>query len=418
MKHSRLFYPLTFICSLVYFASYLTRLNYQVMIAAVAEAEQLAKSTVSLAVTALFISYGLGQLLAGVLGDKAEPETLILAGLGGSVVINFLMPLVPGVTARTALWGINGLFQAMIWPPAVRLLSANLDNKEYEKAVFWMNTAAMIANILMYLLIPALIRRAGVAAWREEFGISAGVGAAVAVLFLVVSLKLRGNKTAAKDLPGPEQPTLEKNKIRLADILPFVIIGMAVQGLLRDGITTWTPSFLNETFGINVADSILLTILLPVSAIVFYRLAAILLKRIGGNEPFCFAFRDTDSFCTAASDCRPQRTGFQRCSSDDLYRDQPRDQLCAGLHRAEPVQGRQGCMDRRSVQFLGICRKRLIDIRFRETGRRPGMVFYDRDMGCHGGDRSRLLRIHCCKVADEIHEQSKISTKNRAFSGL
>jgi sugar phosphate permease len=134
MKHSRLFYPLTFICSLVYFASYLTRLNYQVMIAAVAEAEQLAKSTVSLAVTALFISYGLGQLLAGVLGDKAEPETLILAGLGGSVVINFLMPLVPGVTARTALWGINGLFQAMIWPPAVRLLSANLDNKEYEKA--------------------------------------------------------------------------------------------------------------------------------------------------------------------------------------------------------------------------------------------------------------------------------------------
>ena len=102
MKHSRLFYPLTFICSLVYFASYLTRLNYQVMIAAVAEAEQLAKSTVSLAVTALFISYGLGQLLAGVLGDKAEPETLILAGLGGSVVINFLMPLVPGVTARTA----------------------------------------------------------------------------------------------------------------------------------------------------------------------------------------------------------------------------------------------------------------------------------------------------------------------------
>lgn len=289
MKHSRLFYPLTFICSFVYFASYLTRLNYQVMIAAVAEAEQLAKSTVSLAVTALFISYGLGQLLAGVLGDKAEPETLILAGLGGSVVINFLMPLVPGVTARTALWGINGLFQAMIWPPAVRLLSANLDNKEYEKAVFWMNTAAMIANILMYLLIPVLIRRAGVAAWRAEFGISAGVGAAVAVLFLVVSLKLRGNKTAAKDLPGPEHPALEKNKIRLVDILPFVIIGMAVQGLLRDGITTWTPSFLNETFGLNVADSILLTILLPVSAIVFYRLAAILLKRIGGNEPFCCA---------------------------------------------------------------------------------------------------------------------------------
>ena len=288
MTKSKFFLPLTILCSLAYFASYLTRINYQVLVSAIAEAEVVEKSVASLAITALFITYGLGQLLAGVLGDRIDPRLLIFGGLGLSTVINFVMPVMPDVASMTILWGFNGLCQAMIWPPIVKVLSSNMNDREYEKAVFWVNASAMIANITMYLISPALIARAGAGAWRSVFLVCAGAAALVAALFLIVSMKMKIDVGKNKKAPrgDGEKPKSAASSVKLGDIIPFVIISMAFQGLLRDGITTWTPSYLAETFKIDVANSILLTVLLPVSSIICYRLAAVVLRKLGGNEPF------------------------------------------------------------------------------------------------------------------------------------
>ncbi|MBQ9544173.1 MAG: MFS transporter [Clostridia bacterium] len=288
MTKTKYFFPLTLLCSLAYFASYLTRINYQVLISAISEAESVDKSTASLAITALFITYGLGQLLAGMLGDRIDPRVLIFGGLTFSVAINFILPSMPDVTSMTLLWGFNGLCRAMIWPPVVKICSSNLNDREYEKAVFWVNASAMIANVSMYLISPALISRAGAGAWRTVFYVCASAAGAIAVVFFVVIMRLKINvgieKKKAEDPDG--QAVNKTPSVKLWDIIPFVIISMAFQGLLRDGITTWTPNYLKETFSLDVAKSILLTVLLPISSIVFYRLSALALRKLGGNEPF------------------------------------------------------------------------------------------------------------------------------------
>lgn len=290
MSKNKYYFPLTLLCALAYFASYLTRLNYQALISAIVEAEGVDKSTASWAVTALFITYGLGQLLSGVLGDKLDPRLMIAGGLGLSAILNVFMPLMPSVGDMTALWALNGFFQAMIWPPVVKILSSNLTDKQYANAVFWVNTAAMIGNVLMYLFAPAMITIGGVGAWRTVFYVSAGVGLFFAVLFFIAShrMDISVNGAAKPVEAAPEEKPVER-KIKLVDIIPFVLLSMMLQGLLRDGITTWTPSYLSETFHIDAANSILKTVLLPISSIICYKLAALVLKKLGGNEPKCCA---------------------------------------------------------------------------------------------------------------------------------
>ena len=64
---------LTALCCLVYFASYITRLDYAAVLVEIVQDLQIAKTTASIAVTGSFITYGAGMLIFGVLGDRITP---------------------------------------------------------------------------------------------------------------------------------------------------------------------------------------------------------------------------------------------------------------------------------------------------------------------------------------------------------
>ena len=74
-------------CSLVYFISYLTRQNYSAVMVDIIESEGYAKSAAGAAVTGLFITYGAGQIISGLLGDKISPKKLITIGLLASAAM-------------------------------------------------------------------------------------------------------------------------------------------------------------------------------------------------------------------------------------------------------------------------------------------------------------------------------------------
>ena len=54
----------------IYFISYLTRLNFNAVIAEIVSLGVVSKVDAGLIGTALFVAYGAGQLVSGVLGDK------------------------------------------------------------------------------------------------------------------------------------------------------------------------------------------------------------------------------------------------------------------------------------------------------------------------------------------------------------
>lgn len=283
MKKDRYFLPLTILCTMAYFVSYLTRINYQALISEIVVAEGITKSLASLAVTGLFITYGVGQLISGVLGDRMDPRLLVFLGLGSSSVINLLMPLFSHPTAMTVLWTVNGFSQALIWPPLVKIMSANLSEEKYEKAAFWVSCGSATATVLVYFLAPACITLAG---WRFVFYICSGLGIGGSLVWLIWTMKMKLNvpEKKAANTPAPSSPS---KQVKLWDIIPLLLISLAIQGLLRDGISTWTPSYLSETFELDTAISILISVVLPICSIFAYRICSLILKKCKGNEILC-----------------------------------------------------------------------------------------------------------------------------------
>ena len=64
-----------------YMVSYLTRINYGAVLLDMVKSTGFTKDLLSLAVTGSFVTYGVGQIISGFIGDKIEPKKLIFIGL-------------------------------------------------------------------------------------------------------------------------------------------------------------------------------------------------------------------------------------------------------------------------------------------------------------------------------------------------
>ena len=172
---------LCLLCCLVYFVSYLTRLNYAVCMVEIQSALQIGKNIAGLPVTASFLSYGMGQVICGFLGDKYNPRKMIFSGLAGSVLCNLLAVLLPRMEVFIPAWFVNGFFQSMLWPPLVRIMAENLDEDWYRKGCVWVSLSSSGATVVLYLLTPLLIRISG---WKSVFylAVAAGIGAFAVVV--------------------------------------------------------------------------------------------------------------------------------------------------------------------------------------------------------------------------------------------
>ena len=97
-----------------YLISYLTRVNYAAVVTEIADAEGILRSVASLALTGSAVTYGVGQLLSGWLGDRIQPRTLVFCGLLTTLLTNLLIPLCGAAYQMTAVWCVNGLAQAFM----------------------------------------------------------------------------------------------------------------------------------------------------------------------------------------------------------------------------------------------------------------------------------------------------------------
>ena len=73
---------LVVVLCVVYFTSYISRLNFSAVMAEIIKEDVLTKTQAGVIGTALFISYGVGQLISGWLGDKIKPHFIIFIGIG------------------------------------------------------------------------------------------------------------------------------------------------------------------------------------------------------------------------------------------------------------------------------------------------------------------------------------------------
>lgn len=282
------------LCFLVYFSSYITRINFGAVVSEIVRAEQMLKSSVSAVITAGFVFYGIGQIFSGFLGDRVAPNRMIFCGLIATAGLNLLIPLCTKIEQMSVVWSLNGLAQSMLWPPLLRILSEMLPPDQLSKGCVSVSIAASIGTIAVYLCSPVLILLAG---WKLVFVVSGSVTAVAAFVWLVGFSRLSraaGLRTspppAAAEKPASPERKVPFRRVLVSSGLVTIVLGIVLQGALRDGITTWIPSYLSETFHLNSSVSILMTVALPVVSILAFQVSTYLQDRVFHNELTSAAF--------------------------------------------------------------------------------------------------------------------------------
>ena len=274
----------------VYCASYVTRINFAAVIQEVVTATGFLKTQLSVIPVCLFVTYGVGQIINGYLGDKVKPQHVILFGLSLATAINFVFPFCSAsIPAMCVLWGVNGFAQAMMWPPMVRILVRTTSGPLYNRCMVWVSWGSSMGTILVYLISPLLISLFN---WQSVFFASSAFGLFAVLLFFFLQGRIATsdpavtgeNAETGREIVQVEEK--EKFNFPRAAVFPILFIGLGIvlQGMLRDGTTTWMPSYLADAFGFGNEYAILLTVSLAVFAMIVIPVLTVIYHRFFENE--------------------------------------------------------------------------------------------------------------------------------------
>lgn len=289
---------LVLLCSVVYFVSYLTRINYSAVLVEIMKSEGYTKTAASVPLTGLFIVYGVGQLISGILGDKFSPEKIILFGLLLTSAMNIVLPFAHSTGIMTLIWSINGFAQALMWPPLVKILARYLRIEDYSKNIVYVIMGANLGTIFVYAASPVVI---SVSSWKFVFFGAATIALIVAIVWILTIFNIEGRAVETESEFISDTKTAN-GKIPFTSaaiiLLSLIMFANIFQGLLRDGITTWMPTYMADTFGFASGSAILTGIALPIAAITISFFTATIYRKVLKNEAKCTTL--FFSVCTAA----------------------------------------------------------------------------------------------------------------------
>ena len=251
-----------------YAAAYVGRYNYSAVMSAITAEGTLTLSAAGAVSTGYFVCYAAGQILCGILSQKASPFGMIPLGLALSAGCNFGMGVAPA-GAMPLLWAANGLFQAMVWPPIVRLFAECMPFEQQDSACVSINSTTPAGTLGAYALSAAALALAG---WRMAFWACGVLMLAAAVLWTVGSAPLRRAAGSASAKAAPEGPAARKAEPGAARrMLPalfaaglvWLVVPAMLHGGLKDGVTSWAPSMIQSNFGASPAFSAAVSMVLP-----------------------------------------------------------------------------------------------------------------------------------------------------------
>ena len=245
---------------LAYASAYIGRYNYSAVMGAITAENSLSLSAAGAVSTGYFICYAVGQIIFGLLSQSVSPYAMILLGLCGSGLCN----LGAGAFSTSfmgLLWGANGLFQAMIWPPIVRLFAESMPLERQKRACVSINSTTPAGTLAAYALSAVLLQFAD---WHHVFFSCGGLLLGMAAVFWLGTAPLR---RATSYSPQPES---QKQKgtgngpaALLAAGLGAMLLPVLLHGGLKDGVTNWVPSMIQSNFGISPAFSAAVAMALP-----------------------------------------------------------------------------------------------------------------------------------------------------------
>lgn len=253
------------LCWAAYAAAYVGRYNYSAVMSAMTAEGVLSLQAAGAVSTGYFLCYAAGQIFSGFACQRLSPYGMIFAGLALSGGCNLGMAAAPAVL-MPVLWAANGLFQAMIWPPIVRLFAECMPLPQQKGACININSTTPAGTLVSYAICAVLLALTG---WRAAFTVSGAVLLGMACVWAAASVPLRRAAPAVPQTVGPDaEPAPDKPRsgglgALLGAGLGLLLIPVVLHGALKDGVTSWVPTMVQANFAVSPAFSAAVSMILP-----------------------------------------------------------------------------------------------------------------------------------------------------------
>ena len=289
---------LIYLVWLVYATSYLGKVNYSSNITQIIDFYHISKAEAGLPPTLFFFAYGTGQVINGLLCKRYPIRLTIFLSLTLSAMLNLTIAISSNFEIVKWLWMVNGFVLSLLWPNLIRLLSQSLAKTELNKSSIVIGTTVASGTLTIYAL-GALYAYWG--HFKLSFYTAAFADLLVALVWLfsykkatnmALSQKMREDSSTEQEAATEINRTSKTMPKAILLSTVFLCLFAVVTNLVKDGLITWVPSVLKESYSLPDTMAILLTLVIPVIAVFGNAFALALHKKFSdyvSQSCFCFA---------------------------------------------------------------------------------------------------------------------------------
>ncbi len=152
---------------ITYALFYLGRVNFSVVLPALAIALDASRAEVGALGTVFFWVYGICHFISGEIGSHLSPFRMVCAGLLIIALFNIAFAFQTSLLVMLVLWGINGIGQSAGWAPMFRILAERLDRSQIKVISTLMPFSYVIGTAITWTLVGAVASRTAVI-WRSS----------------------------------------------------------------------------------------------------------------------------------------------------------------------------------------------------------------------------------------------------------
>ncbi len=187
-----------------YVVFYLMRKNISTALPAMGRELNYSNTELGIIGATLYITYGIGKFVNGVIGDRANIRYFSVIGLVGSVASTIAFGFTSSLFWLAFFWGLNGWFQSMGIAPYMRALANWFNVGERGRVVGFWTTSHQTGTLFIFWITSFLLLHYS---WRYCFFVPAVIGLVMCVV-LIAALR---DRPEAMGLPPIEQFEKEKD---------------------------------------------------------------------------------------------------------------------------------------------------------------------------------------------------------------
>jgi len=225
------------LCLLAFFVTFFARLAISPVVPFIITDFEITNTAIGVALSGMWLAYGLAQFPSGVLADRYGERRIILIAIAGTTVMSVVLAVAPVFPVFVLAAFLLGLVAGLHYAVATTLLTRTFE--DVGTALGLHSTGGPLAGLIAPIAAAWVGLRWG---WRPAVALSALVGLPIFVLFYT-----RVKPTEPRQPDDPVTSDLQLGQLAELILRPEILFSLSIAMLgtyIVQGVMSFLPTFL------------------------------------------------------------------------------------------------------------------------------------------------------------------------------